>query len=52
MIYSSADDGKNYQTNPVYSKPSQFKPKGWTDTALGYIREASNGPCAFCETDI
>ena len=41
MNYSSADDGKIYQTNPVYSKPSQFKPKGWTDTTLGYIREAN-----------
>ena len=40
MIYNSADDGKIYQTNPVYSKPSQFKPKGWTNTTCGYIREA------------
>lgn len=40
MNYSSADDGKIYQTNPTFSKPSQFEPKGWTDTVLGYIREA------------
>jgi hypothetical protein len=39
--YSSADVGKIYQTNPVYSNPSQFKPKGWTDTTPGYIREAN-----------
>ena len=41
MNYSSADDGKIFQTNPVFSKPSQFKPKGWTDTTSGYIREAN-----------
>lgn len=41
MNYSSADDGKIFQTNPVFSKPSQFKPKGWTDTTAGYIREAN-----------
>jgi hypothetical protein len=40
MLYDSADDGKIYQTNPEYSKPSQHKPKGWTDTVLGYINEA------------
>lgn len=40
MNYSSADDGKIYQANPTFSKPSQFEPKGWTDTVLGYIREA------------
>ncbi|MEI8019048.1 MAG: hypothetical protein WCH39_12675 [Schlesneria sp.] len=41
ITYSSADDGKIFQTNPVFSKPSQFKPKGWTDTILGYMREAN-----------
>ena len=40
MLYSSADDGKIYQTNPIYSKPSLHKPKGWTDSVLGYINEA------------
>src|SRR5438128_1089621 len=40
MKYSSADDGKLYQTNPTFSKASQFQPKGWIDTVLGYIREA------------
>jgi len=40
MNYSSADDGKIYQANPTFSKPSQFEPKGWTDTVLGYIHEA------------
>jgi hypothetical protein len=29
-----------YQTDPPYSKPSMYKPKGWTDTVAGYIREA------------
>jgi hypothetical protein len=41
MNYSSADDGKIFQTNPVFHKPSQFKPKGWTETTSGYIREAN-----------
>src|SRR5262249_25910213 len=40
MLYSSADDGRIYQSKPVYSKPSLHQPKGWTDTTLGYIREA------------
>ena len=40
MLYDSDDDGKIYQTNPEYSKPSQYKPKGWTDTTLGFITEA------------
>jgi len=40
MLDSSADDGKSYQTNPIYSKPSLYKPKGWTDTTLGYMTEA------------
>jgi hypothetical protein len=40
MKYSSDDDGKIYQQKPTYSKSSQFKPKGWTDTVLGYINEA------------
>jgi hypothetical protein len=29
-----------YQTRPIHSKPSQFRAKGWTDTILGYKREA------------
>ena len=38
--YSSNQQPKIYQTDPVYSKLSQFKPKGWTDSTLGYINEA------------
>ena len=38
--YSSNHQPKIYQTDPVYSKPSQFKAKGWTDSTLGYINEA------------
>jgi hypothetical protein len=41
MLYDSADDGKIFQTNPVYSKPSQYQPKGWTESVLAYIREAT-----------
>ena len=40
MKYHSDDDGKLYQTKPFYSKPSKFRPKGWTDSKLAYIREA------------
>lgn len=40
MKYSSDDDGKIYQRKPTNNKPSQFKPKGWTDTVLGYVNEA------------
>ena len=39
-IYSSGSDGKIFQTKPPFSKPSQFRPKGWTETTLGYINEA------------
>ena len=46
MNFRSADDGKIFQKNPVFSKPSQFKPKGWTDTTVGYIREANQS--AMC----
>ncbi len=38
--YGSAADTKIYQTRPPYSQPSRFKPKGWTDTTLGYLNEA------------
>lgn len=38
--YCSDDDGKSFQTNPVYRKPSQFRAKGWTETVEGYINEA------------
>lgn len=40
MNYSSASSSKLYQENPVFSKPSLHKPKGWTDSVLGYINEA------------
>lgn len=29
-----------FQTDPPYSRPSRHKPKGWTETVAGYIREA------------
>jgi len=38
--YCSDDDDKLFQTNPTFSKPSQFKAKGWTETVEGYINEA------------
>ena len=40
MIYDSTDDDKIYQSKPIYSKPSHFKEKGWTESTLGYINEA------------
>ena len=40
MQYDSADNGKIYQTHPALSRPSQFKPKGWTESEAGYINEA------------
>ena len=40
MNYSSASSSKIYQEKPAFSKPSHHKPKGWTDSTLGYIREA------------
>lgn len=41
MTYSSSPTAKLYQENPAYSKPSLHKPKGWTDTVLGYQNEAN-----------
>jgi len=38
--YCSDDDGKLFQTNPTYHKPSQYPAKGWTETVEGYINEA------------
>lgn len=38
--YDRADAAKIYQTNPHYSRPSQFRPKGWTDSVASYINEA------------
>lgn len=29
-----------YQKRPVFRKPSQFRPKGWTETVEGYLSEA------------
>src|SRR5262249_26057728 len=40
MKYSSATSRKIYQEKPAYSKPSQHKPKCWTDSVLGYTNEA------------
>lgn len=40
MKYSSASSSKIYQEKPAFSKPSMYRPKGWTDCTLGYIREA------------
>lgn len=39
--YSSDQPAKIYQRKPLFSKPSIFLPKGWTETVEGYIREAS-----------
>ena len=39
-LYSSKPTQRIYQKKPPFSKPSQFKPKGWTDSIEGYIREA------------
>ncbi len=33
-------DNNLFLTDPPFSKPSLYKPKGWTDTVAGYIREA------------
>jgi hypothetical protein len=38
--YGSAADNKIYQSRPLYSQPSRFKPKGWTSTTLGYLNES------------
>jgi hypothetical protein len=37
---SPLPDNTLFQTDPPFSKPSLYKPKGWTDTVAGYIREA------------
>ncbi len=34
-------DTNLFQTDPEFSKPSLFRPKGWTGTVAGYIHEAS-----------
>ena len=39
-MYSRATDNKIFQTKPVWTKPSQFKLKSWTDTVAGYKHEA------------
>jgi hypothetical protein len=39
MTDSSADDGKIYQQRPAYSKPSQYKLKGWCETTVGAMNE-------------
>lgn len=40
MLYSSDDDSKLFQINPLYHKSSLYQSKGWTESTLGYIREA------------
>lgn len=40
LVYSSDLKYKIWQDNPVYRRPSQYKPKGWTDSIEGYIHEA------------
>ena len=36
------DNGSTiYQTDPIISKPSQFKAKGWCETVEGYLYEAT-----------
>ena len=39
-MYSSEHENKIYQENPVFHKPSIYRPSGWTETVEGYIREA------------
>lgn len=38
--YSSDQPPKIYQRKPLFRKQSQFRPKGWTETVEGYIKEA------------
>src|SRR5262245_41291339 len=40
-MYSSRAASRLYQTKPTFSKASQFKAKGWTDTVEGYQHEAN-----------
>ncbi len=48
MKYNSSLTTKLYQEKPAYSKPSHHKPKGWTDSILGYLREAKQwAKCLF-----
>lgn len=37
---TSPSDHLLYQTAPAMSKPSLYRPSGWTDTVAGYVREA------------
>ncbi len=39
-MYCSVPTDKIFQEKPIWSKPSQFKPKSWCDTTEGYLREA------------
>lgn len=36
----ASKDGLIYQLRPVPDRPSLYRPKGWTDTVAGYVREA------------
>ena len=39
-MYCSNPDEEIFQRKPIWSTPSQFKPKSWCDTIEGYLREA------------
>ncbi len=39
-MYCSIPDNKIYRTKPLWSKPSNFKLKSWTETVEGYLNEA------------
>ena len=40
-MYSSKNDNGLYQKKPIFSKPSNFKLKSWTETVEGFINEAN-----------
>lgn len=39
-MYNSEPVPQIYQEEPLYSKKTSFKPKGWTETEVGYLNEA------------
>lgn len=39
-MYCSNPDDEIFQRKPIFSKPSTFKAKSWTDTVEGYLYEA------------
>lgn len=39
-MYGSSSAEEIFQRHPLLSKPSQFRPKSWTETIEGYLHEA------------